>query len=163
MKRRRFLNITSSAIALSPWLDQWVSAAAEKPLDIRDFLESDSPEVLALAQRVIDKCILEKLRPPVEPLLHTWVQPGGPYYNGQWIWDTMFVVDLLGILPGKNQPSRPDMRAPAGGASRRSASASPAVRSWRHLHGPCPGCDKNDLCQWSNGWNRTWGSGSRNG
>ena len=106
MKRRRFLNITSSAIALSPWLEQWVSAADAKPLDIRDFLESDSPEVLALAQRVIDKCILEKLRPPVEPLLHTWVQPGGPYYNGQWIWDTMFVVDLLGILPGKNQVIR---------------------------------------------------------
>ena len=41
-----------------------------------------------------------------EPLQHTWVQPGGPYYVGQWIWDTMFVVDLLSILPGKKQVIR---------------------------------------------------------
>ena len=59
-----------------------------------------------LTQRVFDKCILEKLRPPAEPLLHTWVQPGGPYYVGQWIWDTMFVVDLLSILPDKKQVIR---------------------------------------------------------
>lgn len=46
------------------------------------------------------------LRPPVEPLLHTWVQPGGPYSRGQGIWDTMFVVDLLSILPDKQQVVR---------------------------------------------------------
>jgi len=76
-----------------------VSVAETKPFDVRDIFESDNPEVLALAQRVFDKCILDKLRAPVEPLLHTWVQPGGPYYKGQWIWDTMFVVDLLSIWP----------------------------------------------------------------
>ena len=82
------------------WAD-WAKAAEAKALDIRAFFESDNPEVLALAQRVFDKCILEKLRPPTEPLLQTWVQPGGSYYLGQWIWDTMFVVDLLSILPGQ--------------------------------------------------------------
>jgi len=46
---------------------------------------------------------LEKLQLPVEPLQHTWVRPGGPYYKGQWIWDTMFVVDLLSILPDKKE------------------------------------------------------------
>jgi putative isomerase len=61
--------------------------------------DSDDPTVLAFAQRVFEKCVLEKLRAPVEPLRHTWVQPGGPYYQGQWIWDTMFVVDLLSLLP----------------------------------------------------------------
>ncbi|HUZ59307.1 MAG TPA: hypothetical protein VMU83_11040 [Hanamia sp.] len=40
---------------------------------------------------------------PTPPLKHNWVVLGGPYYKGQWIWDTMFVVDLLNILPGKEQ------------------------------------------------------------
>jgi len=39
-------------------------------------------------------------------LKNTWVVPGGPYYKGQWIWDTMFVVDLLSILPGKKKVIR---------------------------------------------------------
>jgi putative isomerase len=99
MNRRNFLKITSSGIALSPWLEQWACAAETEAFDVREFFESDNAEVLALAQRVFDKCILDKLRAPVEPLLHTWVQPGGPYYKGQWIWDTMFVVDLLSIWP----------------------------------------------------------------
>jgi hypothetical protein len=81
VKRRQFLKIAAGGTALSPWLAQRVNAAEAKTADIRDFLESDSPEVLALAQRVFDKCILEKLRPPLEPLRHTWVQPGGPYYR----------------------------------------------------------------------------------
>jgi len=39
-------------------------------------------------------------------LQHTWVRPGGPYYNGQWIWDTMFVVDLLSLLPDQKKVIR---------------------------------------------------------
>ena len=106
MNRRRFLTIASSGITLSPWLDQLANAAEAKTADIRDLFESDDPKVLALTQRVFDKCILEKLQPPVEPLQHTWVRPGGPYYKGQWIWDTMFVVDLLSILPDKKKVIR---------------------------------------------------------
>ena len=106
MNRRNFLKITSSGIALSPWLEQWAFAAETKAFNVSDFFESDNPEVLALAQRVFDKCVLDKLRAPVEPLLHTWVQPGGPYYKGQWIWDTMFVVDLLSILPDQKHVIR---------------------------------------------------------
>lgn len=106
MNRRQFLTIASSGIALSPWLEPWTLAAETKPFDIRDFFESDNPDVLALAQRVFDKCILEKIQKPVDPFLHTWIVPGGPYYKGQWIWDTMFVVDLLSILPGQKQVIR---------------------------------------------------------
>ncbi len=40
---------------------------------------------------------------PTPPLKNSWIVPGGPYYKGQWIWDTMFVVDLLSILPDKKQ------------------------------------------------------------
>lgn len=103
MNRRRFLIIAGSGIALSPWMQGCVSVVEAKPFDIRDFFESDNAEVLALAQRVFDKCILEKIQPPVDPMLQSWIVPGGPYYKGQWIWDTMFVVDLLSILPGREK------------------------------------------------------------
>jgi putative isomerase len=106
MNRRNFLRIAGSGMMLSPWLERLAAAPESKTPDIRDFFESDSADVLTLTQRVFDKCILDKLRAPVEPLLRTWVQPGGPYYMGQWIWDTMFVVDLLSILPGREKVIR---------------------------------------------------------
>jgi len=110
MKRRDFLKVAGGGVvggvALAGLLDDWVNASEPETADIRDLFESDDPEVLALTQRVFDKCILEKLQPPAEPLQHTWVRPGGPYYNGQWIWDTMFVVDLLSILPDKKKVIR---------------------------------------------------------
>lgn len=109
MKRRKFLTIAGSGVvggALAGLFYDSTNASEAKPFDVRGLFESDDAEVLAFTQRVFDKCILEKLRLPVEPLQHTWVQPGGPYYVGQWIWDTMFVVDLLCILPGKAQVIR---------------------------------------------------------
>ena len=111
MKRRDFLKITggtaaAGGVAFACLFDDWGIAAEANTADSRDLFQSDDPKVLALAQRVFDKCVLEKLRPPVEPLRHTWVQPGGPYYNGQWIWDTMFVVDLLSLLPDQKQVIR---------------------------------------------------------
>lgn len=103
MKRRDFIrsmagSLAGTAVGFGPSTSR-AGAVGPRPADMREYFESDSPEVLALAQRVFDLCILDKLRAPVDPLQHTWVQPGGPYYMGQWIWDTMFVVDLLGILP----------------------------------------------------------------
>jgi len=110
MKRRDFLKVVgggaAGGAALTGLLDDRVNASEPETADIRDLFESDDPEVLALTQRVFDKCLLEKLQPPAEPLQHTWVRPGGPYYNGQWIWDTMFVVDLLSILPDKKKVIR---------------------------------------------------------
>ena len=69
--------------------------------DQGSLFEANDSAVLAFAERVMAKCVLDKIRPPVPPLQHTWVFPGGPYYQGQWMWDTMFVVDLLSILPDK--------------------------------------------------------------
>jgi len=110
MKRRDFLKVAGGGavggVAFAGLFDDLVNASEAKTADIRDLFESDDAEVLALTQRVFDKCILEKLQPPVEPLQHTWVRPGGPYYKGQWIWDTMFVVDLLSILPDKKKVIR---------------------------------------------------------
>jgi len=75
-------------------------------LDIESIFEANNPEVLAFAKHVMEQCVLEKLRQPTPPLERTWIAPGGPHYVGQWIWDTMFVVDLLSILPDREQQIR---------------------------------------------------------
>jgi len=111
MKRREFLEIAGRGMALSPWLAQLALAADDRAAggtkaDIRSLFESNSEEALALTEAIFRKCILDKIMPPTPPLKNTWVVPGGPYYKGQWIWDTMFVVDLLSILPDKKQVIR---------------------------------------------------------
>jgi putative isomerase len=117
MKRRKFLKIAGSGITLSPWLEQLVIAADDSAAgasvlddstnpDIRSLFESKNEEALALTEAVFRKCILQKILPPTEPLKHNWAYPGGPYYKGQWIWDSMFVVDLLSILPGQKKVIR---------------------------------------------------------
>ena len=79
---------------------------SSEEIDIKSLFRSNREDALMLTERVFQKCILEKIMPPTPPLKHNWVVPGGPYYRGQWIWDTMFVVDLLSILPGKEQVIR---------------------------------------------------------
>jgi glycogen debranching enzyme len=113
MKRREFLKIAGSGITMSPLLEQWIIAADSGThggasdystnANIRSLFESNSEEALALTEAVFHNCILEKIMQPTPPLRNTWIVPGGPYYKGQWIWDTMFVVDLLSILPGKKR------------------------------------------------------------
>jgi putative isomerase len=104
MKRRQFLR-TAAAVPLAG-LSRNLATAALAPFDAAALFEAGNPDVLALAKRVMQKCVLEKIMPPTPPLEHTWIVPGGPYYLGQWIWDTMFVVDLLSILPGREQQIR---------------------------------------------------------
>ena len=117
MKRRKFLKIAGSGITLSPLLEQFVIAADDSAAgasvlddstnpDIRSLFESKNEEALSLTEAVFRKCILQKILPPTEPLKHNWVYPGGPYYKGQWIWDSMFVVDRLSILPDKKKVIR---------------------------------------------------------
>jgi hypothetical protein len=90
-------------VALASVLGDFVGASEPALLDMGSLFDANSPEVLALTKRVMQKCILEKIMQPTPPLKNTWIIPGGPYYKGQWIWDTMFVVDLLSILPGKKK------------------------------------------------------------
>ncbi len=102
MKRRRFLT-AFGGMALAGACADLAGAAHAASLDADALFEASGPEVLALAKRVMQKCVLEKIMPPTPPLEHNWIVPGGPYYKGQWLWDTMFVVDLLALLPGKQQ------------------------------------------------------------
>ncbi len=102
MRRRAFLQ-SIGGMALACTSRGFAEPAEPAPLETTALFEADSPEVLKLAKRVMEKCVLEKIRAPTPPLKRTWIVPGGPYYKGQWIWDTMFVVDLLSILPGKKE------------------------------------------------------------
>ena len=104
MIRRQFIR-TAAAVPLAGLSCNPAVAAPAAP-DVAALFEADSPEVLAFAKRVMEKCVLEKIMPPKPPLERVWIVPGGPYYLGQWIWDTMFVVDLLSILPGREKQIR---------------------------------------------------------
>jgi putative isomerase len=96
VRRREFLEVVGGALSASAYCS---FVDASEPLDAQSLFEANGPKVLGLADRVMHKCVLDKIMPPTPPLKNTWIVPGGPYYKGQWIWDTMFVVDLLSILP----------------------------------------------------------------
>ncbi len=105
LNRRTFL--ASATAGLAGWLHPAARGlGAAEPLRLPPgWFESEDPAVLALTQQVFEKCILGKIFPPEDPLQHRWIGPGGGY-RGQWIWDTMFVVDLLSILPGQQHVIR---------------------------------------------------------
>jgi putative isomerase len=64
--------------------------------------DSESPELIRMAEDVFRQCVTDKIRPPEGTIKHRWLQAGtGNDFYGQWIWDTMFEVDLLAILPEK--------------------------------------------------------------
>jgi len=105
MNRRNFIGTTTAGLA-----GLWESAppglfAAEPDKLLDGLFDSPDPAVLKLAGSVYQQCILGKVYPPRGALKQRWIAPGGGY-NGQWIWDTMFVVDLLSILPDQQQVIR---------------------------------------------------------
>jgi len=108
MKRRKFMKLSGGVLAahavgaLSP---NQASAAEQAAVDIKSFFKWENPAVIRLTEEVFQKCILGKVFPAEEPMKHNWIAPGGGY-RGQWIWDTMFVVDLLSILPGRQKVIR---------------------------------------------------------
>ena len=87
-----------SAAEPAPGRDQVASIL--KPL-----FSSNDPAIGQLLTDAYTDCVLGKLRPPDPPLAHSWIVPGGGYY-AQWLWDTMFVVDLLSVLPGQQETIR---------------------------------------------------------
>ena len=116
MKRRDFMKLAGGSAAIGLFGNGNFLFADSAPKDDRSpvpvkigsdellgLFESDNPEVLKLTEKIFRQCILNKVHPPKEPLLkHRWVAPGGGFY-GLWIWDTMFVVDLLSIIPGQKK------------------------------------------------------------
>jgi hypothetical protein len=75
--------------------------------DLEDLFDSDDPRLKRLAADVMRNCVLAKIKPPEGTAKRRWLQAGtGDAFYGQWIWDTMFVVDLLAILPEHKETIR---------------------------------------------------------
>jgi hypothetical protein len=100
MNRRTFVKIPINLLTAS--LVSQLKAGESTKAAIKSFFKSTDPTVMQLTEQVFQQCILGKVFPAEAPLLHNWIAPGGGY-RGQWIWDTMFVVDLLSILPDKTK------------------------------------------------------------
>lgn len=61
---------------------------------------SEDQAVVKLADDIFNQCVLGKIKPPEGTLKQRWLQAGtGGAFYGQWIWDTMFITDLLALLP----------------------------------------------------------------
>ena len=99
MKRDSFLKISTLSLTslLTPSIWEKLFAGTDNKINIRDYFTWNNEEVIALAENVFDKCIFHKVMPAEGTLKHKWIAPGGGY-KGQWIWDTMFVTDLLSIF-----------------------------------------------------------------
>jgi hypothetical protein len=108
MNRRGFLKnsaATTLASLTAPWSNLCLANTQAISADIRSLFEWNDPEVGRLAEDVFRECVLDKVRAPEGMLKHTWITAGG-HYVGQWLWDPMFVVDLLSILPNQEQTFR---------------------------------------------------------
>ena len=108
MHRRTFLTQGLAGTIGSYMLSRRASVqAASDAAKIATIFESNQPEVLHLAEDVFRQCVLDKVKPAEGTLQHRWIQAGtGEAFYGQWIWDAMFVVDLLAILPEHQQTIR---------------------------------------------------------
>ena len=75
-----------------------------KEMDFASLFESANPEVQKFAAEIFEKCVIAKIREPEGLLKHRWLQAGtGDKFYGQWIWDTMFIADLMALLPDKKE------------------------------------------------------------
>jgi hypothetical protein len=109
MKRRVFLKNTLMgslmALAACPMVGRCGGIETPPPSDLKRLFDASSPEVAKLAEDIFRQCVLGKLESPRGTLKRRWITAGGGFV-GQWVWDTMFVVDLLSILPGMEQNIR---------------------------------------------------------
>ena len=110
LKRRQFLHTTMQAslgaILASPAIGTAVAADRTRE-QLERLFESDDPTLVRLAVDVMRNCVLAKIKPPEGTAKRRWLQAGtGDAFYGQWIWDTMFVVDLLAILPEHKETIR---------------------------------------------------------
>lgn len=108
MDRRKFMKVSGgllAASALGGTFANQLDGEEQTEVDIKSLFEWEDLAVIRLTEEIYQKCILGKVFPAEAPLNHNWISPGGKY-RGQWIWDTMFVVDLMSILPGKEKVIR---------------------------------------------------------
>ena len=109
MKRRFFLKNTLvgslTAWAIGPVVGLGATVEIPALIDLKRLFDPSRPEIARLAEDIFRQCVLGKLTAPRGTLKRPWITAGGGFV-GQWIWDTMFVVDLLSIFPGMKQNIR---------------------------------------------------------
>ena len=108
MNRRSFmvksLEGALGGLMMSQWPGKGLASDGGYASAIESLFESNNPELIRLAEDVFRQCVIDKIRPPEGTLKHRWLQAGtGDDFYGQWIWDAMFEVDLLAILPEKKE------------------------------------------------------------
>jgi hypothetical protein len=112
-QRRNVLRGIGASALASSFADEGITLLAQSVAPAKDatnrehvralldpLFSSPDPRVMDLVRDAYADCILGKVRPADPPLAHSYLVPGGGYY-AQWLWDTMFVLDLLSILPGQ--------------------------------------------------------------
>jgi len=108
MNRRKFMIRSLEGALGGVMLSQWPGigfASGNLQSNIFESLfESSNADLIRMADDVFRQCVIDKIRPPEGTLKHRWLQAGtGNAFYGQWIWDTMFEVDLLAIIPDKKE------------------------------------------------------------
>jgi len=108
MNRRKFMVRSLEGALGGLLMSHWpgIGLASDRvQSNISDSLfESNNPDLIRLAEDIFRQCVIDKIRPPEGTLKHPWLQAGtGDEFYGQWIWDAMFEVDLLAILPEKKE------------------------------------------------------------
>lgn len=111
MSRRRFLEASVGAgigsLLAFPRIAAASATAEPAGSRLEGLFESDDPRLIRLAVDVMQDCVLAKIKPPEGTCQRRWLQAGtGETFYGQWIWDTMFVVDLLALLPEHQETLR---------------------------------------------------------
>ncbi len=111
MGRRRFLQagVGAGIGMVLTGAGRGPALGAAEPADgkLEELFESDDPKLVRMAAGVMRNCVLAKIKPPEGTARRRWLQAGtGDAFYGQWIWDTMFVVDLLAILPEHKETIR---------------------------------------------------------
>ena len=108
MNRRKFmirgLEGTLGTLLMSQLPGKVFSSDRVESNITESFFESDNPDIIRLADDVFQQCVIDKIRPPEGIVKNHWLQAGtGNAFYGQWIWDAMFEVDLLALLPEKKE------------------------------------------------------------
>lgn len=107
MNRRKFMVRslgTMGGLILSQWPGFGLVSGNVQSKIGESIFESGNTDLIRMADDVFRQCVIDKIRPPEGTLKHHWLQAGtGDNFYGQWIWDAMFEVDLLAILPEKKE------------------------------------------------------------
>jgi putative isomerase len=100
----RSLEGAIGGVMMSQWPGIGFAAANLQSYISESIFESDNAELIRMADDIFRQCVIDKIRPPEGTMKHRWLQAGtGSDFYGQWIWDTMFEIDLLAILPDKKE------------------------------------------------------------